>query len=99
MASRRNLKKGIKLISDFLVEDIMHVFTATKEPNLDIHEDLLTKVCELENETLAKVNKGPEQGVKARKYYYELIEAFNQRVSQIEDAIIAEISKLKEDNQ
>lgn len=55
MASRRKLKKGIKEITDFLIDDILFISLDAKEEELAALELLLNRVVDLHDETIAKI--------------------------------------------
>lgn len=90
MASKRNLKKGIREISEFLAEDIFFLYGMADAPALEKLDELLFRVCELENETLNKVGKKLEKKGEARSYYCQLIDTYNEKI----EAIEAEMLKL-----
>lgn len=91
MASRRKLKKGIKEITDFLIDDILLISLDAKDEDLSALETLLNRVVDLHDETIAKV--GSPDGAKnpqlVKKFYCDLKAQYNDGV----EAIEAELEK------
>ena len=94
MASRRKLKKGIKEITDFLIDDILFISLDAKEEELAALELLLNRVVDLHDETIAKivatdVSKNPQF---VRKFYSELKTKYNEEIEAVESELEKYIS-------
>ena len=87
MASRRKLKKGIKEITDFLIDDILFI-------SLDAKEEALARVVDLHDETIAKI--GAPDGAKnpqlVRKFYADLKTKYNEEIEAVESELEKYIS-------
>ena len=86
MASRRKLKKGIKEITDFLIDDILFISLDAKEEELAALELLLNRVVDLHDETIAKI--GAPDGAKnpqlVRTFYADLKAKYNEEIEAVE---------------
>ena len=93
MASRRKLKKGIKEITDFLIDDILFISLDAKEEELAL-ELLLNRVVDLHDETIAKI--GAPDGAKnpqlVRKFYADLKTKYNEEIEAVESELEKYIS-------
>lgn len=89
MASRRKLKKGIKEITDFLIDDILFISLDAKEEELAALELLLNRVVDLHDETIAKI--GAPDGAKnpqlVRKFYADLKAKYNEEIEAVESEL------------
>lgn len=94
MASRRKLKKGIKEITDFLIDDILFISLDAKEEELAALELLLNRVVDLHDETIAKI--GAPDGAKnpqlVRKFYVDLKAKYNEEIEAVESELEKYIS-------
>ncbi|EEN83620.1 hypothetical protein [Porphyromonas endodontalis] len=94
MASRRKLKKGIKEITDFLIDDILFISLDAKEEDLRALELLLNRVVDLHDETIAKI--GAPDGAKnpqlVRKFYADLKAKYNEEIEAVESELEKYIS-------
>ena len=94
MASRRKLKKGIKEITDFLIDDILFISLDAKEEELAALERLLNRVVDLHDETIAKI--GAPDGAKnpqlVRKFYADLKTKYNEEIEAVESELEKYIS-------
>lgn len=94
MASRRKLKKGIKEITDFLIDDILFISLDAKEEDLRALELLLNRVVDLHDETIAKI--GAPDGAKnpqlVRKSYADLKAKYNEEIEAVESELEKYIS-------
>ena len=94
MASRRKLKKGIKEITDFLLDDILFVSLDAKEEDLRALELLLNRVVDLHDDTIAKI--GAPDGAKnpqlVRKFYADLKAKYNEEIEAVESELEKYIS-------
>ena len=94
MASRRKLKKGIKEITDFLIDDILFISLDAKEEDLAALELLLNRVVDLHDETIAKI--GAPDGAKnpqlVRKFYTDLKAKYNEEIEAVESELEKYIS-------
>ena len=94
MASRRKLKKGIKEITDFLIDDILFISLDAKEEELAALELLLDRVVDLHDETIAKI--GAPDGAKnpqlVRKCYADLKAKYNGEIEAVESELEKYIS-------
>ena len=94
MASRRKLKKGIKEITDFLIDDILFISLDAKEEELAALELLLNRVVDLHDETIAKI--GAPDGAKntqlVRKSYADLKAKYNEEIEAVESELEKYIS-------
>ena len=94
MASRRNLKKGIKEITDFLIDDILFISLDAKEEDLRALELLLNRVVDLHDDTIAKI--GAPDGAKnpqlVRKFYADLNAKSNEEIEAVESELEKYIS-------
>ena len=94
MASRRKLKKGIKEITDFLIDDILFISLDSKEEDLRALELLLNRVVDLHDETIAKI--GAPDGAKnpqlVRKFYADLKAKYNEEIEAVESELEKYIS-------
>ena len=94
MASRRKLKKGIKEITDFLIDDILFISLDAKEEDLRALELLLNRVVNLHDETIAKI--GAPDGAKnpqlVRKFYADLKAKYNEEIEAVESELEKYIS-------
>ena len=94
MASRRKLKKGIKEITDFLIDDILFISLDAKEEDLRALELLLNRVVDLHDETIAKI--GAPDGAKnpqlVRKFYADLKTKYNEEIEAVESELEKYIS-------
>ena len=94
MASRRKLKKGIKEITDFLIDDILFISLDAKEEELAALELLLNRVVDLHDETIAKI--GAPDGTKnpqlVRKFYADLKAKYNEEIEAVESELEKYIS-------
>ena len=94
MASRRKLKKGIKEITDFLIDDILFISLDAKEEELAALELLLNRVVDLHDETIAKI--GAPDGAKnpqlVRKFYAALKTKYNEEIEAVESELEKYIS-------
>ena len=90
MASRRKLKKGIKEITDFLIDDILFISLDAKEEELAA----LNRVVDLHDETIAKI--GAPDGAKnpqlVRKFYADLKAKYNEEIEAVESELEKYIS-------
>lgn len=86
MASRRKLKKGIKEITDFLLDDILLISLDAKEDDLQALEVLLNRVIDLHDNTIAKVGRpdGARNPQLVKKFYNDLKIKYNEEVEAIE---------------
>ena len=89
MASRRKLKKGIKEITDFLIDDILFISLDAKEEDLRALELLLNRVVDLHDDTIAKI--GAPDGAKnpqlVRKFYADLKAKYNEEIEAVESEL------------
>lgn len=94
MASRRKLKKGIKEITDFLIDDILFISLDAKEEELRALELLLNRVVDLHDDTIAKI--GAPDGAKnpqlVRKFYADLKAKYNEEIEAVESELEKYIS-------
>ena len=94
MASRRKLKKGIKEITDFLIDDILFISLDAKEEDLRALELLLNRVVDLHDETIAKI--GAPDGAKnhqlVRTFYADLKAKYNEEIEAVESELEKYIS-------
>ena len=94
MASRRKLKKGIKEITDFLIDDILFISLDAKEEDLRALELLLNRVVDLHDDTIAKI--GDPDGAKnpqlVRKFYADLKAKYNEEIEAVESELEKYIS-------
>ncbi len=94
MASRRKLKKGIKEITDFLIDDILFISLDAKEEDLRALELLLNRVVDLHDDTIAKI--GAPDGAKnpqlVRKFYADLKTKYNEEIEAVESELEKYIS-------
>ncbi|WP_311140443.1 hypothetical protein [Porphyromonas endodontalis] len=94
MASRRKLKKGIKEITDFLIDDILFISLDAKEEDLRALELLLNRVVDLHDETIAKI--GAPDGAKnpqlVRRFYADLKAKYNEEIEAVESELEKYIS-------
>lgn len=94
MASRRKLKKGIKEITDFLIDDILFISLDAKEEDLRALELLLNRVVDLHDDTIAKI--GAPDGAKnpqlVRKFYADLKAKYNEEIEAVESELEKYIS-------
>lgn len=92
MASKRNLKKGIKEIINYLVDDIMLLCCVLEDKHAEDIEKLVNKTCMLGATTTLLVShpNGSKNPKLVRQYYRDLQESFNVKVEEIE----AEIERL-----
>lgn len=94
MASRRKLKKGIKEITDFLIDDILFISLDAKEEELAALELLLNRVVDLHDETIAKI--GAPDGAKnpqlVRTFYADLKAKYNEEIEAVESELEKYIS-------
>ena len=94
MASRRKLKKGIKEITDFLIDDILFIPLDAKEEDLRALELLLNRVVDLHDETIAKI--GAPDGAKnpqlVRRFYADLKAKYNEEIEAVESELEKYIS-------
>ena len=94
MASRRKLKKGIKEITDFLIDDILFISLDAKEEDLRALELLLNRVVDLHDDTIAKI--GAPDGAKnpqlVRKFYADLKAKYNEEIEPVESELEKYIS-------
>ena len=94
MASRRKLKKGIKEITDFLIDDILFISLDAKEEDLRALELLLNRIVDLHDETIAKI--GAPDGAKnpqlVRKFYADLKAKYNEEIEAVESELEKYIS-------
>lgn len=94
MASRRKLKKGIKEITDFLIDDILVISLDAKEEDLRALELLLNRVVDLHDDTIAKI--GAPDGAKnpqlVRKFYADLKAKYNEEIEAVESELEKYIS-------
>ena len=89
MASRRKLKKGIKEITDFLIDDILFISLDAKDEELAALELLLNRVVDLHDETIAKI--GAPDGAKnpqlVKKFYAGLKAKYNEEIEAVESEL------------
>lgn len=86
MASKRELKKEItQLSSSLFAECVAMTLYGAKEREADLKE-LLNSILRMNNDYIRRISH-PEPGMKARKYYGNLIECFNKDVEEIVDHI------------
>ena len=94
MASRRKLKKGIKEITDFLIDDILFISLDAKEEDLRALELLLNRVVDLHDDTIAKI--GAPDGAKnpqlVRTFYADLKAKYNEEIEAVESELEKYIS-------
>lgn len=94
MASRRKLKKGIKEITDFLIDDILFISLDAKEEDLRALELLLNRVVDLHDDTIAKI--GAPDGAKnpqlVRRFYADLKAKYNEEIEAVESELEKYIS-------
>lgn len=94
MASRRKLKKGIKEITDFLIDDILFISLDAKEEDLRALELLLNRVVDLHDETIAKI--GAPDGAKnpqlVRRFYADFKAKYNEEIEAVESELEKYIS-------
>ncbi|MBB6274933.1 hypothetical protein [Porphyromonas circumdentaria] len=89
MASKRNLKKGIKEITTYLVDDILLLYNILGEDSFSEIESLLCRTVALSVETVTKVSHaiGTKNSTSVKEYYKNLQEKFNDEVEEIEESI------------
>lgn len=89
MASKRNLKKGIKEITSYLVDDIFLLYNILGEESYAEIEALLGRTVSLSIDTITKVSHaiGEKNSTSIRNYYQKLQEKFNDDVEEIEESI------------
>ena len=94
MASRRKLKKGIKEITDFLIDDILFISLDAKEEDLRALELLLNRVVDLHDETIAKIGApdGAKNSQLVRKFYADLKAKYNEEIEAVESELEKYIS-------
>lgn len=86
MAKKRNLKRAINYAcSDLFAETMAAVLYGGKD-NKSAADNLLASILIMRNDFVSRISH-PEPGIKARKYYQELIKNFNESVSDIIDKI------------
>ena len=94
MASRRKLKKGIKEITDFLIDDILFIYLDAKEEDLRALELLVNRVVDLHDDTIAKI--GAPDGAKnpqlVREFYADLKAKYNEEIEAVESELEKYIS-------
>ena len=94
MASRRKLKKGIKEITDFLIDDILFISLDAKEEDLRALELLLNRVVDLHDDTIAKIGApdGAKNAQLVRKFYADLKAKYNEEIEAVESELEKYIS-------
>ncbi len=95
MASKRNLKKGIREITSYLVDDIFLLYCTLGEEHFAEIETLLNRTVALGEDTIVKVSHavGTKNSSSIRAYYKTLQEKYNDEVEVIEETIAQLLQK------
>lgn len=94
MASRKNLKRDIRLLTGYLVDDALALYTVANEDMLEPIEALLSRILNMETESLCRAARpdGKDNPTLVKAHYNRLKEFITQEVNAIEE----ELNKLIE---
>ena len=84
MRNRRDLKKTINYICEDLLAECVAASLYCGEPNPENVETLLKCILRIQEDYVSRISH-PEPGMKAKEYYKDLINSFNEQVSEIID--------------
>lgn len=85
MANRKNLKQGVKCISEQLLTDCLALDMAEKADKDELRK-LIAEILALESDTVARINHTEPGNVK--QFYRQLRETFAAKVADIASRIV-----------
>lgn len=86
MANKRTIKHNINTICAELFAECVAVSRYEAKTNEENVESLLHTIVKMEKDYIARVSH-PEPGMRAKKYFNDLIEKFNAHVVEVIDQI------------